>query len=292
MNKREAILETAVSLFAEKGYNQTSMQEIADGVGISKGSLYSFFTSKEELMISIYEHYQQLVFERVFIIGLDEDLPPLQKLEKQFTVQFEGILEYKAYMKMHMRGEAATNSKKISAMEHRMRGRLFSWLEKSLVSLYGEELSAYKWDMLFMIQSIYRTYMMLMVSGKAKISPAKIGKHIVRQLEAMAIDFIRGNSHPILDEEMMKDFVVEMDKEGAFISFEKREQAWKTFYTKLKDLEKSEASSLKEIANRISEETRKSRPEMVVIKGLFALLKENGEIAAAAKVLENEILSE
>ncbi|MDM5225515.1 TetR/AcrR family transcriptional regulator [Cytobacillus sp. NJ13] len=292
MNKREAILETAVNLFAEKGYNQTSMQEIADGVGISKGSLYSFFTSKEDLMISIYEHYQQLVFERVFIIGLDEDLPPLQKLKKQFTVQFEGILEYKAYMKMHMRGEAATNNKKISAMEHRMRGRLFSWLEKSLISLYGEEVSAYKWDLLFMIQSIYRTYMMLMVSGKAEISPAKIGKHIVRQLDAMANDFIRGNSHPILDEEMMKDFSVEMDKEGAFISFEKREQAWKSFYSKLKDLEKSEASAIKEIANRISEETRKSRPEMVVIKGLFALLKENVEIAAAAKVLENEILSE
>ncbi|OHX44284.1 TetR/AcrR family transcriptional regulator [Cytobacillus oceanisediminis] len=292
MNKRHLILETAVSLFAEKGYNQTSMQEIADGVGISKGSLYSFFTSKEDLMISIYEHYQQLVFERVFIIGLDEDLPPLQKLEKQFTVQFDGILEYKAYMKMHMRGEAATNNKKISAMEHRMRGRLFSWLEKSLISLYGKEVSAYKWDLLFMIQSIYRTYMMLMVSEKAKIPPAKVGKHIVRQLEAMANDFIRGNSHPILDEEMMKDFAVEMDREGAFISFEKREQAWKTFYHKLKDLKKSEASSLKEIANRISEETRKSRPEMVVIKGLFALLKENGEVAAAAKELENAILSE
>ncbi|MCS0673987.1 hypothetical protein [Cytobacillus firmus] len=66
----------------------------------------------------------------------------------------------------------------------------------------------------------------------------------------------------------------------------------KTFYHKLKDLKKSEASSLKEVANRISEETRKSRPEMVVIKGLFALLKENGEVAAAAKELENEILSE
>ncbi|MFY2156340.1 hypothetical protein ACOSZF_11800 [Cytobacillus firmus] len=57
-------------------------------------------------------------------------------------------------------------------------------------------------------------------------------------------------------------------------------------------MKKSEASSIKEIANRISDKTRKSRPEMVVIKGLFALLKENGEVAAAAKELENEILSE
>lgn len=50
--------------------------------------------------------------------------------------------------------------------------------------------------------------------------------------------------------EMLMDFAVEMDREGAFISFEKREQAWKTFYHKLKDLKKGEASSLKEISNR------------------------------------------
>ncbi|MCM3530942.1 hypothetical protein M4D56_17810 [Cytobacillus oceanisediminis] len=51
--------------------------------------------------------------------------------------------------------------------------------------------------------------------------------------------------------EMLMDFAVEMDREGAFISFEKREQAWKTFYHKLKELKKGEASSLKEIANRV-----------------------------------------
>ncbi|WP_394138060.1 TetR/AcrR family transcriptional regulator [Cytobacillus oceanisediminis] len=291
MNKREVILETAVELFAEKGYSHTSMQEIAEGVGISKGSLYSFFTSKEDLIISIYEHYQQLVFERVFIIGLDGDLPPREKLEKQFEVQFEGILHYKAYMKMHMRGETGTNNKKISAMEHRMRGRLFSWLQNSLLELYGEEITAYKWDLMFMTQSIYRTYMMLLVTGQAEAKPAAIGKHIVRQLEVMANDFLNGNSQPILNDEMMQDFIVDMDREGAFVSFEKREQAWKTLYNKLNKLDLPQSSSLKEIANRISEETKKSRPEKVVLKGLFALLKENDEIANESKALEDEILS-
>ncbi|MBT2709953.1 TetR/AcrR family transcriptional regulator [Bacillus sp. ISL-47] len=291
MNKREVILETAVELFAEKGYSHTSMQEIAEGVGISKGSLYSFFTSKEDLIISIYEHYQQLVFERVFIIGLDADLPPREKLEKQFEVQFEGILHYKAYMKMHMRGETGTSNKKISAMEHRMRGRLFSWLQNSLLELYGDKITAYKWDLLFMTQSIYRTYMMLLVTGQAEAEPAAIGKHIVRQQDVMANDFLNGNSQPILNEEMMQNFVVEMDREGAFVSFEKREQAWKTLYNKLNKLDSSQSFDLKEIANRISDETKKSRPEKVVLKGLFALLKENEEVADEAKALEDVILS-
>ncbi|GLB60679.1 TetR/AcrR family transcriptional regulator [Cytobacillus sp. NCCP-133] len=290
MNKREAILEAAVELFAEKGYSQTSMQEIADRVGISKGSLYSFFTSKEDLIISIYEHYQQLVFERVFIVGLDRHLPPREKLEKQFQVQFEGILEYKAYMKMHMRGETAANSQKVSAMEHRMRGRLFSWLQNRLLELYGEGISIYKWDLLFMVQSIYRTYMMLMVNGQANAKPLDIGKHIGRQLDLMAKDFLNGDSKPILNDEMLRDFIVDMDREGAFVSFEKREQAWKVLYEKLNRLEPEQSFPLKEAANRISEETRKARPEKLVLKGLFALLKQNNEIIIEARALEEEIL--
>ncbi|MGD6901240.1 TetR/AcrR family transcriptional regulator [Bacillus infantis] len=292
MNKREAILETAVELFAEKGYSQTSMQEIADGVGIAKGSLYSFFSSKEDLIICIYEHYQQLVFERVLVIGLDGDLEPKRKLEKQFSAQFEGIIEYKAYMKMQMRGETAVNSEKIAGMEHRMRGRLFSWLQKSLIELYGEKIRTYQWDLLFMIQSIYRTYMMLMVSDQAKIEPDDIGVHLVRQLDAVANDFLEKGGNPVLTDEMMKHFVVHMDKEGAFVSFEKREQAWKDLYQKLNNLEPQKSSWLKEIANRISKETKKSNPEKIILEGLFALLKGEGDIQKEARELEGEILND
>lgn len=46
----------------------------------------------------------------------------MERFAKQFQVQFEGILEYKSYMKMHMRGETAKNGDKLAAMEHRMRG--------------------------------------------------------------------------------------------------------------------------------------------------------------------------
>ena len=236
MDKRNAILESAVELFGAQGYNQTSMQQIAENVGISKGSLYSYFQSKEDLIISIYEHYQQLVFERAFIVGLDENVPPMERFAKQFQVQFEGIMEYKSYMKMHMRGDSAKNSQKLAAMEHRMRGRLFSWLEHNLLNVYGEEIRPYKWDLMWMTQSIYSSYMMLMISQYDSIDPAILGTHLVRQISLLAGDFLNGESAPLLDDEMMKPFAVSMDKEGAFISFEKREEAWKSLYDSIKGL--------------------------------------------------------
>jgi len=55
MNTKERIKGTALSLFAKQGYKGTTMNEIADGVGIKKASLYAHFKGKEELFFAVYE---------------------------------------------------------------------------------------------------------------------------------------------------------------------------------------------------------------------------------------------
>jgi AcrR family transcriptional regulator len=63
--KRHLILETALELFAEKGFHATSMNQIAKKAGISKGLAYNYFESKQKIldeiiksgMDSIYIHF-------------------------------------------------------------------------------------------------------------------------------------------------------------------------------------------------------------------------------------------
>ena len=52
---RTRILETARSMFREKGFRQTTMDEIAKNLGISKAALYTYFKDKEELFKAAYE---------------------------------------------------------------------------------------------------------------------------------------------------------------------------------------------------------------------------------------------
>ena len=50
MNKtKRKIFETSMKLFAEKGYEATSIEEITATVGVAKGTLYYHFSSKEEI---------------------------------------------------------------------------------------------------------------------------------------------------------------------------------------------------------------------------------------------------
>jgi AcrR family transcriptional regulator len=51
---KDRILEAALDLFAEKGYDATGVQEIVAAAGVTKGALYHHFTAKEEILFEIY----------------------------------------------------------------------------------------------------------------------------------------------------------------------------------------------------------------------------------------------
>lgn len=53
-NRREALLDAAAAMFAAKGFDGTSIRDIAGAVGMLPGSLYYHFRSKEDLLIAVY----------------------------------------------------------------------------------------------------------------------------------------------------------------------------------------------------------------------------------------------
>lgn len=77
--KIKIILDSAVNLFAQKGYHDVTMEEIAEKVGVAKGTLYLYFSSKDELYWGILERGLHELFA-----GLEQEaqrlIPPEEKL--------------------------------------------------------------------------------------------------------------------------------------------------------------------------------------------------------------------
>ena len=61
---KERIMETALELFAEKGYLGTSMNDIAKQLGFTKAALYKHYTSKQEILNRIVERMNETDYER------------------------------------------------------------------------------------------------------------------------------------------------------------------------------------------------------------------------------------
>lgn len=62
---RELLIETARDLFWRYGYEATSVAQILEAAGAGSGSLYYFFSSKEELLLSVLEWYKTALFPMV-----------------------------------------------------------------------------------------------------------------------------------------------------------------------------------------------------------------------------------
>ncbi|MFA6988888.1 MAG: TetR/AcrR family transcriptional regulator [Candidatus Gastranaerophilaceae bacterium] len=65
LNRREDIIEAAQILFVEKGFEKTSVDEIAKCIGISKGSIYLDFKNKNEIYVAIVEQRAIELLEQV-----------------------------------------------------------------------------------------------------------------------------------------------------------------------------------------------------------------------------------
>lgn len=78
--KRRIILDAAVRVFASKGYHTCRVGDIAEEAGIAHGLLYHYFSSKEEVLQTVFrENWRELLDTFGRIEGSDE--PPLAQLE-------------------------------------------------------------------------------------------------------------------------------------------------------------------------------------------------------------------
>ncbi|MBM3128822.1 MAG: TetR/AcrR family transcriptional regulator [Chloroflexi bacterium] len=74
-NKQELIFAEAVRIFRQKGYHATSMQNIADAVGLQKASLYHYLPSKEALLFKIFERSSGALTRQLEAICASADAP-------------------------------------------------------------------------------------------------------------------------------------------------------------------------------------------------------------------------
>lgn len=68
----ERLLSTATKLFAERGFAGTSVQDLVEAAGVTKGAMYHYFASKEDLLYEIYARVLRTQLERLEKFAAEE----------------------------------------------------------------------------------------------------------------------------------------------------------------------------------------------------------------------------
>jgi TetR/AcrR family transcriptional regulator, cholesterol catabolism regulator len=82
--RKDEVIRIAARLFAAKGYHATTLDEIAEEIGVTKPALYYYITSKEDILRSIVNRIMEPM-EEVYKVGCS-DLQPRDKIERMIRI--------------------------------------------------------------------------------------------------------------------------------------------------------------------------------------------------------------
>jgi len=93
MDKKRRLFEAAARLFAEKGFEKTTVDEIAEAAEVAKGTVYYHFKGKEELFLFLVEEGMAILMRRI-AATLKNGMDCRVSLKKLIQVQLEFFAEY------------------------------------------------------------------------------------------------------------------------------------------------------------------------------------------------------
>jgi len=204
--KKRLIMETALSLFAEKGYHETSIQEIAERIGIAKGSVYSFFRSKEEILFTIFDHYHQMMYE-LARDTLADNLPARQKLNKLIHISLEQFGRFKLFLTLQRKEAHLYKKREIRDMVFDFRAKRFFTFRQVVAEVYGQETEPYWMDLATIISGMTIEFMSYATFDRKNVDFDQVCTFIVNVLDATAESLVRKNAEPVLTMALMNDFM-------------------------------------------------------------------------------------
>ncbi|WEK54132.1 MAG: helix-turn-helix domain containing protein [Candidatus Cohnella colombiensis] len=183
--KKSDIVDAAVQLFIDQGYHATSIQDILNRSGISKGTFYKHFQSKVELLrASLLYHEDKMNADcNRIVIGEDDTGKEI------FIQQLSTMMTYRAESKINALIEDAlvSNDSDLIAFIKQMRIRMISWIYVRLNQLFSKQYHEYLMDVTIALSGMLQNMLTMNASLRNPAPIPSICVYCVTQAEELLI---------------------------------------------------------------------------------------------------------
>jgi AcrR family transcriptional regulator len=132
--RRKEIFDASVHLFLAKGFQETSMREIAIAAGVGKSTLYDYYKSKDEIMVSYFENEIEVITARAQEI-IQHNSTIADKLSKIMQMHLSYLVESKQiFLKLSLEAQRLSleSQDQIQAKRHAYQDMLRSLIEEGI----------------------------------------------------------------------------------------------------------------------------------------------------------------
>lgn len=277
---KEKILQSAVRLFADKGYQATSIQDIADDCSIAKGSLYKHFSSKEELYVSILQRRQQVMIDEVDRIR-KKQLSKRETFLEEIAYQFDFYVEHGYYISRDHNELPPVGSDTIEAVLNRIRRSLFLYYQDMIRRQYGSAIEQWKWDITAIFNGLIREYTFHLLFGYKPMDKQALALFIAERMDDLVQGLEQRSAPSLLTDELMTDYSG-IDLQSLFASRGSRRDALLDVIASIiPDLAvpNQRKKELAEVAAMLREEAAQDQPRRFLLRALMRDLESESELA-------------
>ncbi|WP_146552289.1 TetR/AcrR family transcriptional regulator [Rummeliibacillus sp. SL167] len=197
MSKRDLIIEKSIEILFERSIASTSIQDITNACGISKGAFYLSFKSKEELLIAIFEYLiQDMILKYQELINLKTE--PKEKLRQYFVLSFKLFEKNYPFISTHARELINIVDKEVIdniQTQCKIADQITLLLLKDI---YGSKIEESKYDLSICIHGMMKGYAEFIVLQKQSVDYYELSKFLVNRIDVL----VHADLTPLITKEM------------------------------------------------------------------------------------------
>lgn len=278
MNEKQiTIIESGMDLIAHQGYHQTSIQQIAESAGISKGAFYLYFESKESFIATAFKYFHQKIIQRLENIQAKE-LQPTHSLARQINVITRSIVQYKSFIMMHI-SENIGIGERMEQLVQEIKWYNFRWLRDHILAIHGEKVNEYLLDCIIQFEGIMNSYFKAIVIDGVQLDLHHIGPFLVERLDDIVYGMVHKQEKPLMSLAYRKTFEWHIQYKS------NEQQLTDVLYEirgKIKTLpfDREKKDELQDVVDTILRKVKEESGQKVVIQGLLVHLQRIPELNA------------
>jgi AcrR family transcriptional regulator len=217
MVKKQLIMEKSLELFAKQGFEATSVQQITEHCGISKGAFYLSFKSKDELITALIDHFMsQFISNLDYVVKNPKDDDHL--LFEFYYATFDSFHKQSDFAKILVKEQMQSFNEELILKFHSYDRLIEKIILEMIEHLYGEEIKHTKYDLIYCIKGFMSMYSQLFLFYNVPIDSNLLSQSLVEKTNLLAkhttIPFISDDLIEMIKqpmkEEVTKDQILEL----------------------------------------------------------------------------------
>ncbi|WP_049683271.1 TetR/AcrR family transcriptional regulator [Peribacillus loiseleuriae] len=287
--KKLEIIPIAMRLFSEKGYESTTVDEIAKESGMAKGSFYKHFNSKEDLLLEIFIQMPKQVKTGLTKIYSNEYASTHEKLLDFISMSLENILSNQVHLLIDLFFKLPVFKNKEMAIEaQKIEFEFNIWLKEFLLDLYGEQVKIYIWDLVSLLKALMFQYIHLCRRQKLEIASEKLAVFIATVFDIVIEGLLERKPESVLNKDWTELEMVFADNESPRLKGHRIQLLLKKMTSTVSDIKK-DAADQEEYLKTISlleEEQKQRKPKSFLLKALIHYLQSVPELQGDCEELK------